>query len=135
MKLVEANWAPTDRQLRQFGGVCLIALPLAGWLWGAAFPTMAWLAVVGLVIAVAGLCLPKAIKPLFLALTLVALPIGMLIGEVAMLLVYFGVFLPIGLLFRITGRDALQLKFDRDSPTYWQPKKRPKRAESYYRQS
>ena len=33
MKLVEVNWSPTDRQLRQFGTAALIALPLAAWWW------------------------------------------------------------------------------------------------------
>ena len=34
MKLIEINWQPTDRQLRQFGVICLVALPALGWLWG-----------------------------------------------------------------------------------------------------
>jgi hypothetical protein len=32
MKLVEINWKPSDRQLRQFGWMALAGLPLAGWL-------------------------------------------------------------------------------------------------------
>jgi hypothetical protein len=93
------------------------------------------LALAGLVVGAAGVFLPKAVKPLFRGLTIMAAPIGMVIGEFAMLLIYFGVFLPFGLVFRIVKRDALQLKFDRKATTYWQPKRQPGGAASYYRQS
>lgn len=32
MRLVQMDWHPQDRQLRQFGIICLLALPLVGWL-------------------------------------------------------------------------------------------------------
>jgi hypothetical protein len=79
--------------------------------------------------------LPKALKPLFVALSLAATPIGIVIGEVAMLLVYFGVFLPIGLLFRLKGRDALERNIDRSAKSYFRPKRQPADPAHYYRQS
>ena len=39
MKLVEINWNPTDRQLRQFGMIALVALPALGWLWSGRYAT------------------------------------------------------------------------------------------------
>jgi hypothetical protein len=57
------------------------------------------------------------------------------VGELAMLLIYFGVFLPIGLLFRAAGRDALQRRFDPSQNSYWQAKKQPHDIASYFRQS
>jgi hypothetical protein len=134
MKLVEINWNPTHRQLRQFAIVCLFALPLVGWIWGLGFAAVALLAVAGLVLAFVGVLFPTGVKPIFLALSIVAAPIGIIIGELAMLLIYYGVFLPIGLGFRLAKRDALQLKFDRQAKTYWQAKKRPNSLASYYRQ-
>ena len=89
----------------------------------------------GLVLALVGVVAPKAIKPVFLALTVVTTPIGMVLGKVVMLLVYMGVFLPIGIIFRLTRRDALQLKLDRQARTYWQPKQQPRDVSSYFRQS
>ena len=135
MKLVEVNWDPTNRQLRQFGGLCLLALPLVSWLWGGDEQIVGILAMVGLLLAIAGFACPRTVKPAFIGLTVVAAPIGFLIGELAMLLVYLGVFLPIGLVFRVLNRDALQLKSDRRSKTYWQAKKPPGNAADYYRQS
>ena len=118
MNLIEINWAPTDRQLRQFGAICLFALPAIGWLWGGGTTIIVILGVVGLLLAFTGMVLPAVLKPIFLALTIVATPIGIVIGEVTMLLIYFGVFLPFGLAFRIAKRDALQRSFEKDKDSY-----------------
>lgn len=134
MKLLEINWAPTDRQLRQFGAVCLVALPLVGWIWGASTQTLGLLAGIGLLIAIVAMLFPRAVKPLFLGLMLIALPIGMVVSEIAMLLIFCLIFLPIGLLFRLMGRDALQRSIDRDAASYWQEKKPPENISQYYRQ-
>ena len=64
---------------------------------------------------------------------LAAAPIGMVVGEIAMLLIFLGVFLPISLIFRLIKRDALRLKVDKNATTYWQPKSEPKQVSSYYR--
>jgi hypothetical protein len=78
---------------------------------------------------------PSVLKPVFLALTIVATPIGMVIGELAMLTIYLGVFLPFGLVFRIAKRDSLELRLDQSKDSYWQAKKQPVNIASYYRQS
>ena len=135
MKLVEVNWNPTHRQLRQFAVVCLVALPLAGWLWGVDAADQSVLLALGAVIAIAGWIYPPMARPAFLALSIVAAPIGVIVGEMAMLLIYFAVLLPIGLCFRLVKRDALQLRINRAAKTYWQPKKQPSGVASYYRQS
>ncbi len=135
MKLIEINWNPTNKQLRQFGVICLFALPLLGWYWGGGLGAVSALAVAGIALAVAGVAAPRLVKPVFLALAIVATPIGMVFGEIAMVLVYFGVFLPIGLVFRAMKRDALQLRLDRQCKTYWQAKRQPDGATTYYRQS
>ncbi|MEQ9407222.1 MAG: hypothetical protein RIK87_05825 [Fuerstiella sp.] len=135
MKLIEFNLQPTDRQLRQFGLIFLVAAPALAWLWGANTTTITTLALVGLLLAVVAIASPTVLKPLFLALTIVATPIGMVIGELAMLTIYFLLFLPFGLAFRISKRDSLQLRIDKNKDTYWQPKKQPVEIASYYRQS
>lgn len=135
MKLVEVNWNPTNRQLRQFGLICLFALPLISWLWGGGSQVVIGLGAIGLGLALAGAVFPAILKPVFLALTIVTTPIGVVLGEAAMLSIYFGVFLPIGLVFRLMGRDGLQLKRDPEASTYWQSKTPPRDVASYYRQS
>ena len=133
MSLVEINWSPTQRQLRQFGLLCLIALPLLGWLWGA---NSTWIVVLfGIASATAGVSYlqPRIVRPLFVGLILLTAPFGMIIGELAMLLIYFAIFLPISVLFRIVRRDALQLRIERERESYWRAKAEPKDIASYYR--
>ncbi|MDB4506286.1 hypothetical protein N9087_01210 [bacterium] len=135
MKLIEFNWSPSDRQLRQFGVVCMFALPALGWIWGGSNLTILILALSGITLAVIAYCLPKTLKPAFLTLMLVTSPIGIVVGELSMILIYFALFLPLSLAFRIMGRDALQLDRPNSATSYWQKKKQPTSVSSYYRQS
>ncbi len=134
MKLVEVNWTPTPKQLRQFGLMCLVALPFLGWMWSASSGVMTWLIGIGVGLALVGLAIPMALKPIFIGLMLIALPIGMVVSELVMVLIYFGVFLPIGICFKLVKRDALKRSLDPQGETYWEPKKAAKNAASYYRQ-
>lgn len=135
MKLVEMNWKPSDRQLSQFGLISLAAFPVLGWMWHADGRTIAGLTTLGATLAVAGLFRPQSLKFPFLGLTLLTLPIGLVVGEVVMLVCYFTLFLPLGMIFRLMGRDALQRNFNREASTYWQPKTQPAGSASYLRQS
>ncbi len=140
MRLVEVNWNPSDRQLRQFGLTALVALPLLAWMWSGDSttdfnPTVVGIAAaVAVVVAAVGLIWPRAVKPLFIGLTVAGIPIGMVVGEIAMALTFYGLFVPLGLAFRLMGRDVLNLKLDRPATTYWQRKKKPADPASYLRQ-
>jgi hypothetical protein len=135
MALIRIDWNPTNRQLQQFGAICLVALPTVAWLWGCRLETVGWWLLAGLVLAVAGLVRPATLKPLFLALSLVTAPIGMAISELVLIAAYFLVLVPFGLAFRVIRRDALQLKLERHRATYWNSRNRTRSPESYYRQS
>lgn len=134
MSLVEFNWQPSNRQLRQFGAVSLFALPAIGWFWSASPKTVAILATVGLAIAVVGWIWPKLIKPIFIGLAVVATPIGMVLSELIILLIYGLLFVPMAFCFRLMGRDALKRKGGKQD-SYWEQVKQPKDLASYYRQS
>ena len=135
MKFHELNLRPTDRQLRQFGAICFVALPVVGWLWGGSWPAIMWLAIAGGLLAVTGLVVPAILKPIFLILTVVAFPIGLVVSEIVLAIVYFGIFMPVTIIFRLLGRDALELKPMREQSSFWRPKKQPSGVGSYYRQS
>ena len=143
--LAKIPWNPTDRQLRQFGACALVALPLLGWLaLGRSDPTT-WTAEqtsIFVVFAVsAGLggllawCRPRALKYPFLAATLLTMPIGMVVGELLLLIIYFAIFTPVALWFRLIGRDALKRRLEPDSASYWTPKAQPTDVQQYFRQS
>ena len=61
-------------------------------------------------------------------------PIGFVVSNVVLAIVFYGVVSPIGLLAKLTGRNALQLGFDRDAKTYWNPRQQIKDPRRYFRQ-
>jgi hypothetical protein len=143
--LAKVTWNPSDRQLRQFGLCALGALPLLGWLalgrpvpssWtvfeAAAFSV---LTTGGLLSGLLAWLSPRTLKPAFLAATLATLPIGLVVGELLLLIVYFGVFTPVAILFRLIGRDALRRRFEPAAPSYWTLKQQPVDVQQYFRQS
>lgn len=145
MAIVKINWCPSNRQLRQFGIIALAALPLAGWLLsGRPWPAdtsqvqalaIGGLAAIGAFFALAAVIRPQFLRVPFVVLSLLALPIGLVFSEVILLAMYFLLFVPVGLIFRLIGRDALDRKIERTAKSYWQPKTPPAGLESYFRQS
>ncbi len=134
MKLIAINRNPSARQLRQFAALCIVALPLLVWLWGGSSQGIRIAGVTGLLSGIAGLVRPSLIKPIFLLLMYLTAPIGIVMGELILMLIYFVVFLPIALLFRISGRDALRLRGDPKAKSWWIVRGQPRSAAGYYRQ-
>jgi hypothetical protein len=143
MKLVNLNLKPGVKQLRSFGFLALVAFGLLGaWiLWkgsifgiqlneaarGAAFTAWA----LALLSGFFSLIYPKANRPLYVALSLIAYPIGMVISHIIMALIFYGIITPVGLLFKLIGRDPLNRKFDPQAETYWEPHV-PREDKKYY---
>lgn len=135
--MIDLNLKPSERQLKQFGIAFLVAgLVVGGVLWWRIGPNLASKILVGAgpVAALVGLVVPKALKPVFVALTLLAFPIGLVIGNVAMALTYYLIVTPIGLVFRLVGRDPLHRKLDREAASYWIARPPQVPAERYFRQ-
>jgi len=128
------NIKPTHRQLRQFAVVCLLALPGLTWIWTRQTSATGWAAVVGAIVALAGWLRPSVVRPLFIGLTLVTFPIGLIVGELAMLLVYVLAFVPLAIVFRVIGRDTLQRRGTTDQKSFWQPRQPVSKIASYFRQ-
>lgn len=132
--LVQMNWSPTARQLRQFGAAFLIVLPLVAWFWGASSVWLLSLVVVGLIVSLVAWFAPSLVRPVFIVVSLMAIPIGLVVGELVLMLLYLGLFVPIGMLFRITGRDSLRRRMNAAVDSHWSKKAQPSSARSYYRQ-
>ena len=136
MTWAEINRTPSDRLLRQFAALCvLLALAVAArrWTQGEATTAAVW-AVVGLAAALAGVLRPQSLKGLFVGLSMLTFPIGWVVTQ-AMLLVLFGVVItPLALVFRLMGRDRLRLRADPGRTTLWTPHRDTPDAERYLRQ-
>lgn len=135
-ELKESSGATSDRQIRQFA-----------WIWLVFFGALAWfkgirphqgtvacvLGVLAVVIWLAGVLKPQSIRPLYSLLMAVATPIGWVISNLVLALVFYLVFTPLGWLFRWIGRDPLSLKL-RDEPTFWEPMPPADEVRRYYHQ-
>jgi hypothetical protein len=133
MKLVEMNWDPNEQQLQQFGVFALVALPSLGWLWGASPTALTVLLGFGVVLAALGMFAPRTLKYVFVGLSVVTIPIGLVVSEIALMLTFALVFFPIGVLFRLSRRDSLRLK-PIPVESHWVEKPQPRSVSSYYRQ-
>ena len=138
MSIVSVNWKPSQRDLRGFRWIALIALPLIGltlylvkhvdWRICAAIGTM------GGAIWISGLISYRLTRAIYLVLVTLTLPIGLVISLTIMALFYFGIITPLGLLFRIMGRDSMCRRFDAKAKTYWIPHESSRAAERYFQQ-
>ena len=138
MALLEINWRPVDKDLREFGQAALAMLTGVALLlhlikglearWGL------YICGVGLVVYVLSLVWPAAVKPIYLGLMAVAFPIGWVLSHVLMGVVYFLVITPIGLVFRLLGRDLLQRRFDREAKSYWIRRRTGSSGKRYFQQ-
>lgn len=138
MAMMQINWKPSDKTLRQFGFGCLVMLPVLGGVlhWRFAMPLEAvwWMAGAGVLLFAAGLSRPKLLWPFYLVLTAVGFPIGWLISHLVMMVFYFGILTPIGLLFGLMGRDVLHRQRDPKADSYWVRCSRPDSVRRYFRQ-
>jgi hypothetical protein len=147
MPILEINWKPDSRFLRQFGVVCLVMFGAIGaWImfrnavafWSvspATADTVAYaLWAVGGAAFVLGMVAPKALWPLYVAMTAVALPIGFVMSYVVMGVIYYLIITPLGLAFRVMGRDVLRRHFDRAAQSYWTRRVSVREVRRYYRQ-
>ncbi len=138
MALIDIDWKPSQRVLRQFGGIMLVGCAVMGavlrWLGHPSAGMAVW--GFGAVVGPVGLIVPTAAKPVYLLLTVLSWPIGWVMSHVILGVFYYGVITPIGLVFRLMGRDALQLKRHAGVTTYWHPKVLPGSGEKkrYFRQ-
>jgi Saxitoxin biosynthesis operon protein SxtJ len=128
--------SPKPKLLRQFAGLWLIVFPLLAALrvWrGHADNWAIGLAVAGVVVGLVGLVKPEAVRPIYSGWMLAAFPIGWTVSQLMLLVLFYLVFTPVGLVFRLIRRDALSLR-RRDVSTYWAVKPGAARVEDYFRQ-
>jgi hypothetical protein len=137
MPLIDINWKPSPRQLREFGWVASAFLVgLAAWLYGR---WGSWLPGILLLTGTAGLMVvtlrgPHYLRPLYIGTLFISFPIGWLGSHLILAVIYFGVFSTTALIFRVLGRDALERSWQPEAPSYWQPKRTSSDMGQYLKQ-
>lgn len=136
------RWAdiPFDaprKTVRQFAGLWLVALGALAcyWGWWREHTTVGWvLLVLAVTVGPLGLVAPHLIRPVWMASLVVTFPIGWLLSRVLLGVLYYGLFTPFALVFRLIGRDPLARHNRPASETYWVPKPAIVDLRRYYRQ-
>lgn len=131
------NWSDIDlrpdaRKLRQFAAIWLLFF---GVLAVRAFvqhkPAAVGLAIVAFA-GLIGVIAPAISRPLYVGSSLITFPIGWVVSRLLLAGIYFLVFTPVAIVFRIAGRDLLRLRKTK-SDSYWMPRESPA-PERYFRQ-
>ena len=137
MQWSDVTRPPTDRQLRQFAAIAAILLAaLAIWQLAA----RGSLVVIGCYAAgaviAAAICVarPRWLAPSFTLWMIAAFPVAWLISNVVLAVLFFGLLMPLGLLFRLLGRDPLNRGWPGRQDSYWQKKPTADKPERYLRQ-
>lgn len=145
-KMVEINWQPDERTLRQFGWIALggfSLVALLAWnewlvfavgLGAARGPVAGTLLALGVLSGLFSLVAPTANKPIFLGLTLLSYPIGFVLSYVIMGFLFYVLITPVGLIFRLIGKDPLNRRFEPQATTYWSDPRPRRGKDSYFRQ-
>ena len=137
MSLVKLNWKPTPKQLRQFGVIFLTGFLIIGLVkyfwpfsWGLTKDTTFGLIAMAIGAVGGGLALTgtKAGLPLYYFWMGIAFVMGNIMSRVIVVLIYYGVVTPLGLVARLVGRDRLNLKKG-NTETYWHDISLPAEAE------
>ncbi len=139
----KVNPHPGPPEVRRFGLRTTVFAPLAA---------LVWIGILRLTAGVWHWHLPAIILALglFIGLACAAAPgpariihfgwhglvaiLDWVIVSIALLLVYWLVFTPIGLILRLLGRQSLRRRPDPDLKTYWQPAEKVTDLQRYHRQ-
>jgi len=113
---------PSRRDLHVFGlmGVVFFGL-IGGLVWwkskALGVPTTIW--VVGGVLFLCYYAVPSSRLFIYYGWMKLTYPIGWVVSHVLLLVSYYLVITPIGLIMRAFGHDAMHRTVDPDAPTYW----------------
>ena len=145
-QMVELNFRPSERTLRQFGWIALVGfglLALLAWRGMAVFRAVPEpardelalvLAALALLAAVFSLVHPRANWPIYVGLSVVAFPIGFVLSYVIMATLFYVVIAPVGFVMRLLGHDPMDRRFRPDARTYWVDARPARPRQSYFKQ-
>jgi hypothetical protein len=96
------------------------------------WPLAIWISAA--VLSIAGLVRPSVMKPIWVGWMTAVFPIGWTISHLVLAVTYYLVLTPVGILLRLTGRDPMTRRLDRQAPTYWQRHQQIDDTARYFRQ-
>jgi len=82
-----------------------------------------------------GIVFSSLVRPVFVGALLLAFPLNWLFSHLLLAIIFYCFFTPLGLLFRLIGRDVLAFRYSPNRDTYWTSKHGAEDVRSYFRQS
>ena len=136
MQWSDISFTPPKRTLRQFAGLSLLIFGLA-----ACFqvvvrhqPRLArFFGALALGIGLPGLIRPAIVRPVYVGAMILAFPIGWTVSKIILACMFYGLFTPISLWFRLIGRDSLCRRRRPATESYWLPKSQSTDGSRYFR--
>jgi hypothetical protein len=120
--MMEVNWNPSRKELRQFGFLCLVFFgAFALWYgWDGGFTlAVKLLTAAALTGGVLGAVAPQLLKYIFVGWIILVFPIGWTVSHLLLGFIYYFILTPIGLLLRALGNDPMNRTLDRKATSYW----------------
>ena len=127
---------PSVKTLRQFAVLCLVVfgIMVAIGLWrGQGITIAVSIALAGVAVGLVGVVQPAAIRWIYSGWMIAVFPIGWTISRLMLAALFYLVFTPVALVFRVVRRDALRLR-RQDGRSYWTPKPGATSTDQYFRQ-
>jgi hypothetical protein len=136
MALLDINWNPNQRELRQFSLLWIVFFGLIGvyCLWAKGAPTAAAAFWVVATAGPVGYFRPAWARPIYVLWMALTMPVGWVISHLVLLVVYYLVVTPIGLIMRLVGYDPMQRTLDRSADSYWTEHESSEGADRYFKQ-
>jgi len=117
--------SPTTRQLYEFAAIGVVLL-IASALWQAVqhrtTQPAAYYGTAAALLCILGFSRPRWLALIFSTWLYVTSPVAAVVSFILLGAIFYGVLTPLGLLFRLTGRDPLDRCFRSDQDSYWQDK-------------
>jgi hypothetical protein len=120
--MTKIKWNPATKDLRQFGWVILIGFGLIGGLlwWRGKHTAADWVWMVSALVSILALTVPALAKPFYWVWMGFGFVMGTIMSRVVLTLIFYGLFTPIALWFKLTGRDVLRRRRP-SGESYWTP--------------
>ena len=110
----------TKKEYRNFGIILgLITLTLGSIMFWKNNSFYSILFTISLIFLTSGLLTPMILKPIYFVWMVLASILGIFMTRLILSIVFYSVLTPIGLVFRIFGKQFIELRWDKSEDSYW----------------
>jgi hypothetical protein len=130
------NIKESKKDLRKFGlTVGIVLLAIASLLYWKGKENYTAFGIIGGFLVVVSILFPIILRPLNKIWMTLAILMGWIMTRVILIVIFFIVLTPLGLIARLIGKDFLDLKIDKEKNSYWEVRdKKGEAAVDYERQ-